>query len=238
LEQWFWRRRFLNDSTPFLRFCDYLPFEANLALYLNKLEFPLPKDNVYQVWLNLACWLWRKNFFYFFSAFLLFRYYLPLEKSYPLHLNKRESPLPKNDMCQVWLKLAQWFFKWPTVFLHFCDYLPFEEDLVLYLNKLEFPSPMDNFYQVWLNLACWFWRKRFLKIFSAFLLFCYYLPLEKTYPLHLKKLECPLPKDDLCQVCLKLVQWFWRRSGKCNSLQMDGRTTGDQNFYSSLGFSA
>jgi hypothetical protein len=30
-------------------FYDYLPFEEDLALYLNKLEFPSPKDNVYQV---------------------------------------------------------------------------------------------------------------------------------------------------------------------------------------------
>ena len=81
------------------------------------------------------------------------RYYLPLEKGYPLGLNKLESPSPKNDLCQVWLKLAQWFWRRrflndPTPFLHFCDYLPFEEDLVLYLNKLEFPSPKDNLYQV------------------------------------------------------------------------------------------
>jgi hypothetical protein len=30
-----------------------------------------------------------------------------LEKGDPLHLNKLESPLPKDDLCQVWLKLAQ-----------------------------------------------------------------------------------------------------------------------------------
>jgi hypothetical protein len=39
----------LNDPIPFLHFCDYLPFEDELALYLNRLEFPLPKDNLYQV---------------------------------------------------------------------------------------------------------------------------------------------------------------------------------------------
>jgi hypothetical protein len=27
---------------------------------LNKLEFPSPKNNLYQVWLNLACWFWRR----------------------------------------------------------------------------------------------------------------------------------------------------------------------------------
>jgi hypothetical protein len=59
----------------------------------------------------------------------------------------------------------------------------------------------NDLYQVWLKLACWFWR-RFVKIFSAFLLFCYYLPLEKDTTLHLNNLESPPPKDDLCQVCL------------------------------------
>jgi hypothetical protein len=92
------------------------------------------------------------------------------------------------------------------------------------LNKLEFPSSKDILYQVWLNLACWFWRRRFLKMFSVFLLFCYYLPLENGYHLHLNTLESPLPKDNLCQVWSKLVQWFWRRSWKCKSLQMERRT--------------
>jgi hypothetical protein len=50
------------------------------------------------------------------------------------------------------------------------------------LNKLEFPSHKDNMYQVWLNLACWFWRRRFLKIFSVVLLFCYYLPWRGAIP--------------------------------------------------------
>jgi hypothetical protein len=63
LAQWFWRGRFLNDPILFLHFCDYLPFEEDLALYLNKLEFPLPKENLYQVWLNLASWFWRRRFF-------------------------------------------------------------------------------------------------------------------------------------------------------------------------------
>jgi hypothetical protein len=93
--------------------------------------------------------------------------------------------------------------------------------LALYLNKLEFPSPKNNVYQVWLKLACWFWRRRFLKFFNVFLLFHYYLLLEKGYPLPMNKLESHWSKDDLCQVWLKVVQWFWRRSRKCKSLQTD-----------------
>jgi hypothetical protein len=95
--------------TPSL-FCDYLPLEEDLALYLNKLEFPSLKDNLYQVWLNLACWFWRRVL-KIFSVFLHFCYYLPLEKGYPLRLNKLESPLPKDDLRQLWLKLVQWFWR-------------------------------------------------------------------------------------------------------------------------------
>jgi hypothetical protein len=93
-------------------FYDYLPFEENLALYSKKLEFPLPKDNMHQVWiLILAHWFWRKIILKIFSVFLLFRYYLPLEKGNPLQLNKFESTSPKDDLYRVYLKLATWFWR-------------------------------------------------------------------------------------------------------------------------------
>jgi hypothetical protein len=34
-----------------------------------------------------------------------------LEKGVPLHVNKIESPPLKDDLCQVWLKLARWFLR-------------------------------------------------------------------------------------------------------------------------------
>jgi hypothetical protein len=34
-----------------------------------------------------------------------------LEKSNPFHFNNLESPPPKDDLYQVWLKLAQWFLR-------------------------------------------------------------------------------------------------------------------------------
>ena len=45
--------------------------------------------------------------------------------------------------------------------------------------------------------------------------------------LHVNKLESPPLKDALCQVWLKLAQWFWRRRLKCEKFT-DRRTTGDQ----------
>ena len=86
-----------------------------------------------------------------------------------------------------------------------------EKGGVLHLNKYESPSPKDAFCQVWLKLAQWFCSRRFVNFVNVFSLFRNYFPVEKGRALHLKKLEFPLPKDDLCQVWLKLVQWFWRR---------------------------
>jgi hypothetical protein len=45
-------------------------------------------------------------------------------------------------------------------------------------------------------------EKKILKMFSVFLLFCYYLPLEKGNPVRLDKLESSTPKDYLCQVSM------------------------------------
>jgi hypothetical protein len=56
---------FCMTPTPFLHFCNYLPFEEDLALNLNNLEFPLSKHNLCQVWLKLACWFWTRRFFLF-----------------------------------------------------------------------------------------------------------------------------------------------------------------------------
>ena len=84
--------------------------------------------------------------------------------------------------------------------------------MVLHFNKLESPSPKDALCQVWLKLAQWFWRRRFLNFVNGFSLFRNYLPLEKGGVLFKKKqLKSPLPKDALCQVWLKLAQWFLRR---------------------------
>ena len=48
----------------------------------------------------------------FFNVYSLFHSYLPLKKGETLRLCKFKSTLPKDDLCQVWLKLAQWFWGW------------------------------------------------------------------------------------------------------------------------------
>ena len=53
-------------------------------------------------------WNWPSVFT---NEILLFRYYLPVEKGVTFHLTKPKTPLCKDDLCQVWLKLAQWFWR-------------------------------------------------------------------------------------------------------------------------------
>ena len=107
LVQCFWRNRFLIFINVFSLFCYYMAFPLNNI----NLRFHLPQDALCQVWLKLAQWFWRRRFFNFINVFSLFRNYLPLEKSGALHLNKLESPSPKDALYKVWLKLAQWFWR-------------------------------------------------------------------------------------------------------------------------------
>jgi hypothetical protein len=49
----------------FLHFCDYTPFEEDLDLNFNKLEFPSCKICLYQVWLKLVrCFILKDHFQY------------------------------------------------------------------------------------------------------------------------------------------------------------------------------
>jgi hypothetical protein len=64
-----------------------------LALDLYNFEFPLPKDDLYQVLLKLPCWFWRRRLLKIFSKFL------PLGRMVVLHLYNSESPLPIRMIC-------------------------------------------------------------------------------------------------------------------------------------------
>ena len=132
-----------------------------------------------------------------------------------LLLNKIESPSPKDALWQIckWFLRTRFFLNFVNGFLLFRNYLPLEKGRALHLKKLESRSPKDALFQVWLKLVQWFLRRRFFFYFvNVFLQFRIFLPLEMgAGALHLKKLESRSPKDSLCQVWLKLTQWFWRR---------------------------
>ena len=128
---------------------------------------PFIWTNLYPLHPRMLCakfvWNWpsgsgEEDFFNFVNIFSLFRNYLPLEKGAALHLNKLESPSPKDTLCQVWLKLAKWFWRirfsnFVNVFSLFPYYLSLEKRVALHLNKLEFSSRKEALCIVWLKLA-------------------------------------------------------------------------------------
>jgi hypothetical protein len=62
---WFMRKKYVNDPTLFLHFCDHPLFEKHLALHLNKLEFPSCMNGLYQFWLQLTrCFILMGSFHY------------------------------------------------------------------------------------------------------------------------------------------------------------------------------
>ena len=120
----------------------------------------------------------------------------PLEKGVGLHLNKFVSPTPKDALCQVWLKLAQWFWgrrflSVGNLFLH----------LLLSYTLGEGHGPTTSHH---IELLCakfsWNWPNGSgVDDFKMLIIyFCYYLPLEKSVVLHLNRLESPSPKKILC----------------------------------------
>ena len=83
--------------------------------------------------------------------------YLPLKKGGALHLNKLESFVPKDVLCEFG-------WNWPSgsgeeefwislMYFRYFELSPLGKGRALYLNKLESPSPKDALFQVWLKLA-------------------------------------------------------------------------------------
>ena len=152
-------KKILNFVNAFLLFCIYFLFEKGLDLHKkNYIRCIVPSlvENILMI-------LEKKTLIFFNHVFFLFCNYLHFEKRATLHLYKLESPSVKNALCQVWLKLDQWFrkrvLKVFNVFLLFHNNLPFEKGVVHHLHKHESPSPKYAMCQVWLKFAQWFWRR-------------------------------------------------------------------------------
>ena len=88
-------------------------------------------------------------------------------------------------------------------------YLLYENE-VPHSNKLQSPSPKDALCQIWLNWPSSSGGEDF-KISSMYL--CYFVnisPWKRLGP-SFEHTSIPFTQDALCQVWLKLAQWFWRK---------------------------
>ena len=155
--QWFWRRRFLNFVNVFLQFHYYLPLERAWSF----------------IWTHFNCfhptmlcvkfgWKWLscsgKNYFSILSMDIFYLIIIsPWKRRWPFIWKKFESPSPKDDLCHVWLKLAQWFWRrrllnFVNVFSLFCNYLPMKKAWPFIWSNLNPLHPR-------MKLAQWFWRR-------------------------------------------------------------------------------
>ena len=146
---------------------NYLPLVSPLgkvgALCLNKVESPSPKDALCQVLIEIDQVVLDKKSLSFYNVFLLFRNYLPVEKSMVIYLNKLGSPSPKDAWCQVLIEIVLVVLE--NFLIYFCYFVlisPWKKDVDLQLIKLQFPLPKNALCQVWLMLAQFFFWKRTL----------------------------------------------------------------------------
>mgnify|MGYP003690728853 CR=1 FL=1 len=110
----------------------------------------------------------EEKFFLFnlVNVLLLLNYYLPLGLG--PSFNQTWNLITRNALCQVYLKLAKWFWSRRLLnsingFLRVRKYVSMEKGGTLHMIKLESPSPKDALCQVWLKLVQLFWREGFFK---------------------------------------------------------------------------
>ena len=103
---------------------------------LNKLEFPLHKNALCQVWLKLDRLNWRKKSLNVANAILVFHYNLPLEMDLSLLVNKLEILSKKDVSYQVLLNVLWGSGEEVKVFSLFCYYPSLGKDMARNLNLL------------------------------------------------------------------------------------------------------
>jgi hypothetical protein len=109
-------QRIFNDPSRYPIFAflkKKLPLWRGPGPLFEQSQIPSPKDCLVSSLIEIGLLVIRR-FFIMFSVFLIFCYYLPLGKGVVLHLNNSESLLPNDDLCQLWLQLAQqvWRRNW------------------------------------------------------------------------------------------------------------------------------
>ena len=157
---------------------------------------------------------WEEDFLFIFNIISQFHNYLPLERRRTLHLNQHEFPSTKETLCQVLLKLVQWFwgiwfFKFVNVFSQFCNYLPLEKGVAHHLKNLKPLHPRILCPKLHWNWLSGSGEEDFFNL-SMYIAIPHLSSLGKGHGPSFEKLEFPTPKDDLPLIWLKLDQWFWR----------------------------
>jgi hypothetical protein len=144
-------KKSLNDPTLFLYFCNYPPFKEDLALHLNKFEFPSCNNGLYmyQVWLKLALCFILKDYFQYIHVKIISLLVASPDPwgtitSTSLNLHNFRKLSYKFEL--FWLSGSREKFSMTSS--HCRDYLPLDENLVLHLDSFLFSSSKDDLYEV------------------------------------------------------------------------------------------
>ena len=112
-----------------------------------------------------------------------------------------EFTLPKDALCQVWLKLVQRrSSKFINAFHNVTIIFPWKRIWPFIGTKLIslYPKFLQYANIRLVELAKWFWSIRSLNVINAFLPWCNYLPLEKERPFILKNKNSSLKNRRIC----------------------------------------
>ena len=96
LAHWFWKRIFLKMLSMY--FAIYLFRKKEVALHLNKLELPSPKNAVCQIWLKLALCFWRGRFLWAVCMYMYFCYFAIISTLKMVWFNLNSLIKPKCHM--------------------------------------------------------------------------------------------------------------------------------------------
>ena len=203
---------------------------------MNNFDSPAPKDDSCQVWL-------KSNHMFFQEVAICMVLALggpPLPPPPPPHeghmypMNNFESPTPRDDSCQVWLKSNHAFSRrwWNSYFLQRAPSLtcypaqgPAGATLGTAMNNFySSPNKVSSHYITWL-LSFWIWKRRCLK-------FAWFWPFGALPPgphgghtYYLNNFDFPTSKDDSWQVWLQSNHAFSRRRWKCKKFTDNARRT-------------
>ena len=114
---------FKQTWIPFTQGCFVPSWVETAPAVLEKKIFNFRYFVIIFLWKRACLLIWTKGFYVpsmveiglvvleFNQCIIAIMNSLPLEKSGALYFNKLESPSPKDALCQVKLKLAQWFLR-------------------------------------------------------------------------------------------------------------------------------
>ena len=120
-----------------------------MVFHLKKLESPLTQECLVPRLVEIGSVVLEKKIFQIPRYFHYFIIISPWKRVGPFIWNKFEFPSSKNDLCQVWLNLAKWYFKiCPCIF-----FLPLEKtgpSILTNLNPLHSKMICAKFGWNWL----------------------------------------------------------------------------------------